>query len=203
MNFLHDPRTSRALHRALVCFAVAAGIAAVTSGVGMAYASSYENRIYPGVFIGPLSVGGLTHEEAAVLLSTTTNAILEEGLTISVEGRSARVSLLTPAVDDPDASAALINWDVDAAVREALDTSRHDPLFVNLLTPLLIRFSTPTVTLIPSIDRERLDEAVREKFASYDTPPVDASFAITQTAEGWNVEVVPDVSGTIMETEIG
>lgn len=200
MNFLPDPRSSRALHRALVCFAVATWFVAILSGVGMAYASSYENRIYPGVFIGPLAVGGLTHEEAAILLSTTTNAILEDGLTISIEGRSARVSLLITSIDDPDTSSSLVSWDIDAAVREATQVGHQGSIFTNLLAPLIIRFSTPIVFLAPSVDEERLDEAIRKLFAPYDTPPVNAGFAIEQTIDGWNIEVTEDVPGTIMET---
>ncbi len=197
MNLLHDSNVPRALLRALLCIVI---LTAIFSGVGTVYASHYTDRIYPGVHVGPISVGGMTHEQAAALLSSITNNILEIGLAVSIEGHSTRIALLSQAINDPDASTPLVSWDIDAAVRSALTVGRGASLLVNMLSPLAVRLTSPTIAFPPSLNQSQLESAVRNAFPQYNTPPVNAGFIISESVHGWNVTVTQDKGGTVMDT---
>ncbi|MEK7665986.1 MAG: VanW family protein [Patescibacteria group bacterium] len=183
--------------RFLLCIAI---VASVFSASGTIYAQNYAGRIYPGVRIGPVDVGGMTHEEAATVLSSVTNEILESGLTISTKGRSARIPFTSQAINDPDATNSLVSWDIDSAVREATLVGRNSFLLIDMIAPIFVRISTPTIMIAPTIDRDRLEASIRATFSEYDEPPVDAGFAIRKTSYGFDVQVTPDLDGTIMET---
>ena len=85
-------------------------IVSLTVSIGATYAQSYNNKIFPGVLIGPIDVGGLTHEEAAAKLATATNAAIKDGLTVTIDGLTQTIPLLNEGVSDPDTSVELVNW---------------------------------------------------------------------------------------------
>ena len=127
-------------------------IVSLTVSIGATYAQSYNNKIFPGVLIGPIDVGGLTHEEAAAKLATATNAAIKDGLTVTIDGLTQTIPLLNEGVSDPDTSVELVSWKIDAAVETALAVGRQNSL-ASIVVPLVVRVNHRTVGLAPNIDQ--------------------------------------------------
>lgn len=79
----------------------------VIVGAGGTYAVAYQGKIAPGVFVGDLSVGGITEQQAADELAARYEALLNRELSVVLikEGEeidSASIALRADGATDPD-----------------------------------------------------------------------------------------------------
>ena len=175
-------------------------IVSLTVSIGATYAQSYNNKIFPGVSIGPIDVGGLTHEKAAAKLATATNAAIKDGLTVTIDGLTQTIPLLNEGVSDPDTSVELVNWKIDAAVETALAVGRQNSL-ASIVVPLVVRVNHRTVGLAPNIDQDRLLSELAQAFPQAHQPAVEPAFLIKKINGAWQALVSVGSSGTIVDHE--
>lgn len=176
-------------------------LTAVAAGFGLSYAGRYDSRIYPGVHIGPIDVGDKSHTEAADLLSAATNSLLEGGLTVTAQNRSARIELMHRAMTDPDASVSLIQWKSDEAIDRAMKIGRDRSSIFSIIEPLFLRLTKPKIDYRPTLDESRLLAAISEAFSEFQSPPINASFLIRRTSYGWDIKTTDDQNGYLLNEE--
>ncbi len=155
---------------------------ALAGGIGLAlYASTHAGRIYQGVTIGDLDVGGMTPEAAESALKTRFSAYAQSPITLTANDRTFQ---LTPA----DAGATL---DSAATVDAALSWGRQGSLWdqSQAIARGLVRGVeiAPVVAMWPS---ERSGLVALEPAVI--RPPVDASIAYD---EAGHPAIVPDEAG--------
>ncbi len=150
-----------------ICAAVLVVAAAVIFGFSAATLSS--DKIYPGVYIGNLSVGDMTVDEAktAVLEHYTIDTDSELNLICGDEKRTISVEALSPAIVPDD------------FVNEAFSLGRTGSLFTKLKDINRIKKETQTVLFEPSLNEDVLLEAIRSISEIANEPEVENSFEIT------------------------
>ncbi len=100
----------------------------VSMFAGEAYALTYRNKIFPGVFVGSVPVGGLTMFEAEQALDARIEKLRSNGLVFTYKDRNVSVPMITAATDDPDLSQELISYDTSRMVRDAFQHGRKGAL---------------------------------------------------------------------------
>lgn len=158
------------------------GTFVLAGSVGLAlYASTHAGRIYQGVTVGDLDLGGMTPEAATAALDARFATYAQSPLTFTADGRAFQ---LTPA----DAGAKL---DSAATVAAALNWGRQGNLWEQsqAIARGLVRGATiaPVVTLQPA-EHGGLAALAPEVSKS----PVDATIAFDTTG---SPAILPDVAG--------
>ncbi|MDO8621904.1 MAG: VanW family protein [bacterium] len=100
----------------------AVGVGAIT------YERAYENRIFPGVRIGPIPVGELSQSDAATRVRQVLDAYLGQGLPYVLDGKLVNINPIVIGQQDPDLSYALVDVNVPALVEEAYAIGRRPTL---------------------------------------------------------------------------
>ena len=150
-----------------ICAAVLVIAIAVLFGFSAATLSS--DTIYPGVYIGNLSVGNMTIDDAktAVLEHYTIDTNSELNLICGDEKRTLSVESLSPAIVPDD------------FVNEAFNLGRTGSVFTKLKEINRIKKETHTILFEPSLSEDVLLEAIRSISEIANEPEVENSFEIT------------------------
>lgn len=158
----------------------------LAGSIGLAlYGSTHAGRIYQGVTVGDLDLGGMTPEAAATALDTRFTAYAQAPITLTADGRTFQ---LTPA----DAGATL---DSAATVDAAMAWGRQGNVWEQsqaMARGLVRGVEIPPVVALQPGERGGLaalePEVVR--------PPVDATIAFDDSG---NPAIVPDVAGVQLD----
>jgi len=145
----------------------------VILGIGfgglVSYASSYENRVLPGVSIGSVHVGRMDTEELTTFFREMNNKLVDAGIVLSfdINGNTQRVYIESSVVAQ-DAFFELIQMNVEQEVEQLLSYQKTGNLLIRGWSALLVRVSKPQLELTTvMLDRERFEEVVAEKLAPY------------------------------------
>ncbi|MCX2726052.1 VanW family protein [Thermomicrobium sp. 4228-Ro] len=164
---------------------VAVGFAAlvlVLAASLLAYGVTQGNRIYPGVRIGSVDVGGLDTAEAESRVRARLTQFAEQSLTLRFEGHEARLR-----VGDLDPV-----WDIEAAVTDAQRVGRSGSLWRDSGTWLRARLFGERVAIPVTFDASPVEKALTEIATLAATPPVEPRFDVDENGA---VRVVPGRSG--------
>ncbi|MBR5157758.1 MAG: VanW family protein [Clostridia bacterium] len=152
-----------------VAICVAVFIVAIAVVFGFSAATLSSDKIYQGVYIGDLSVGNMTPDEAktAVLEHYTIDTDSNLNLICGDEKRTISVESLSPAIVPDD------------AVNEAFSLGRTGSVFAKLKDINRIKKETQTVLFEPSLNEDVLLEAIRSISEIVNEPESENSFEIT------------------------
>ncbi len=148
-------------------------------GGAIAFVYAYDQRIYPGIFIGPVSLGGLTQEEARKKINLATDNYLKNGLVFKTPERRAVIESVIIAPKDPDLYYAFVSFDADKMIDRALRVGRESGSFNNLRDLLTVLTFKKIIPLDFNLDKERLLNALEQNFAYLEELPVEARWKIT------------------------
>src|SRR5680860_662365 len=87
----------------------------------MAYEYSFQDRIYRGVAIDGIQVGGLSKEEAVQKISESVAELRERGIQLRHGSKTATMKLTSFAIEDPDLAYDVAAFDVEQMVDQAYD----------------------------------------------------------------------------------
>jgi len=165
--------------------AVAAGVAVlllILAAAVVAYGVAQGNRIYPGVRVGPVDVGGLRVPEAEERVRTALAQVTEQSLTLRFEGHEAqlRVAELDPA------------WDVEQAVAAAYRVGRSGSLWADSGAWLRARLFGERVPIPVTFDPEPVERSLTDIAHVAATPAIEPRFEVDETG---TVRVVPGRAG--------
>lgn len=188
--------------KTVLLYAVLPGVIVISLSVsiGTTYAQHYTGKIFPGVTVGPIELGGMTRQEATSKLSIAASSAVASGLSLSLDGQTKNIPLTIQGLSDSDTAHELIRFEIDDAVNAALAVGRADA-FSGIFVPLLTLMRPNIVNLESTIDEHRLASAVFEAFPEANHPAVDAQYAITASQDGWQINILPEASGQVINTE--
>lgn len=183
------PREARISRRELLRWGGLGGFAALVVNAAIVsapiYARRYADRVYPGVTVAGLALGGLTREEALAQLTAAGQRYAAQPLRFDGAGHSWSVS-----------PGELGLWfDHATAVERALATHRGESRwdrFAGAFAALLPASRAANLPLPATIDDALLLQRLHAWAGAATTPPVDATFA--STADG-QLTVAPDQTG--------
>lgn len=206
MNFAALP--SRNLLRGfLIGLAVLLAVSAVASvavaGVMAYYEVAYRDRMFPGVSIAGVPVGGLSVSAAEAKLQARIDAELASDIRFHVEGREITVPAQVVALDDPDASRDRIRYDIGPAIWQAYALGRGSTLIKNALTRWQTLLKPWDVALTVDVAEDTLLQALREQLRDTLRLPQDATLRISYAtpAAPPDIQVEPEVIGRVADLE--
>lgn len=183
-------------HRWLIA-AIIFVFAVFTAGAA-AFVKLYDQRVYPGIYAGPISLGGLTKEEARDRIQKETDAFLKKGFVFKTPERRVAVEPIIIAPEDPDLFYALASFNTDRILTDALDAGRGPSPAANLRDILSALIFKKTIPPVFSLDKERLLSALKQNFGYLEKPPQEAGWKITFGRDGApDFKVVEESSGTV------
>lgn len=157
--------------RLILAVAIAAVVIVLSSVVGVKASKLSSDKIYPGVFIGDIDVGGMRKEEASAAVNETYSFDTESELTLTSgsETRSLKISSLSPSAD------------LEACVEAAYQAGRSGSVFERLREINRIKNETLTIEIELTLNHEVLLESVQSIASIVDQPEQDNQFEIKET----------------------
>lgn len=180
----------RKFFKLLVPFAIISALSLIFLIMMLYYVNTYDNKIYPGITIRNISVGGMTKEDA----KKTVNSILEKELEnmklkLYYNNRSFIIS----------SKELNASYDIDKAVEAAYMLGKNGNVIQKSINIWKFKKYGYFIPLNFSMDTENVKNTLVEKIASeIDTKPVDAK--ISYLGNG-NFEIIPEKEGVIVDRE--
>lgn len=143
------------------------------------YAQTYEGKIFPGVTIGSLDIGGKTFDEARKITDSAIDHLLSQGFVVMVDGNEKQVSPLVMAWGDPDLSRELVTFDRTEAIEKAIHFGHERNPFKNTFNQVAARFQPKHLPVGVHINQPEFEKAIKTQFASIISPAKNASLIIT------------------------
>jgi len=169
---------------------IALFLAAGALGLGL-YASAHADRIYEGVTIGRVPVGGLSRDAARAKIEADFARYAESPLTLTA---GEQTFPLTPA-------AAGARLDSDASVAAAFDVGRGGSLWARSRTWARDLLHGSRVEPLVTVDPVTAEQQLRTIAPEIVRAPVDASIAMTAEAQPALIADVPGVAFSLGATQ--
>lgn len=173
---------------------------ALASAGLLAFNEIYQDKIYPNIFAGDLSLGGLTTEQAKELLNQQVDKINQNGITFSHKNNQA---VIMPVLSSSDADLAIqiINFNVDKAAAEAISYGREKNFFLNLKNKFLL-IAKKQLYLKVSVNQEQIIKILNDGLAKDLAAAQNASLIVKQSPGGsYAFTVLPEKLGKALDYE--
>lgn len=151
-------------------------VASVLFGAEFAYAQLYRDRLFPGVRVYGVHVGGLSLEDARTTVQKQIDAALAQGFRFVFVGQEVQLQGTLPSVDT-DASRDLIRYNVVNAVEDAYALGRNRSWLQNAGTQIAVRVRGANVAGHAFLDEAAIRDALMVAYEEKLKPASDASFA--------------------------
>lgn len=168
-----------------------------------AYARTYQDKIYPGVSVGKINLGGFTQAEAAEILSSAYEEMIDQGLWVELAGENARLELRVVGSDDPDISYSLIDFDASAAAYGALSQGRQSSYWMNAWQSLWLPIAGKNIEPAFTLSEEKIIADLRVEFSVEETPGQITDFEINPKTENdmVGISITEGTVGRELETD--
>jgi vancomycin resistance protein YoaR len=174
----------------LAALLVALSLAVIVIWLMITMQIFYREKIYPGIWVGDIDLGGKTELEAKAILMAKTKA-LNNGVEFSYGDKK---SVLSPSSVSfsGDLAYQLFALDLDKTVAAAWAIGRHTALATDWQQRLGCWFWGCSVPLAVDYNQPKIVELLKQEFASFESPAANAALV-------WR----PDGSWTISPEKFG
>ncbi len=187
-------RIIRLLRRVVAVFLVLMALALI---IPQAMRISWAGTIYPNVYIGDVDFGGKTFKEAHTLLQKSWDTIHTEGIEVLYDNERIVLYPLVTAPGDPDLSYEVITLETEQTMNRLISIGRDASLWQLILQPYISLYYTYNVSAEVTIDRNAIEQIIRDSYGSHEQPAQDARFNI----KGTSVSIVPEQTGTVIDID--
>jgi vancomycin resistance protein YoaR len=184
------PRRFRVVLGVLGALVVVVG--GVIGGIAL-YNMSYDSKVFPGVKVGMLDLGGLSRNEVVALIETANNRYAKEGVTLSftdLKGQAQSVVINTVVAGDT--SSEILQLDSESTAREALNQGRTGSVLTRFLAPLRLRFNTHTVIVPVEVQENGLEDMVKGVLSPFEDRGANARIVVSRDERA---TVIPEKDG--------
>jgi len=164
------------------------------------YRLVYAGRIFPGVVVDGIALGGLSQSAAQAKLGQLWDKVSKNGLPVSYQDK---VILVTPVISsptNPDLAYNLLSFDPAATAAQAMTVGRRGGWFKQLGEPLAVAVAPLAQPILPvlQIQKDKVLEFLRANFVGVEQVPQPAAWAVD---EADTVTVVPEVPGSLIDID--
>ncbi|MFA5130102.1 MAG: VanW family protein [Patescibacteria group bacterium] len=183
------PATKAALIWTGISLGVLVVLCLAGGGAAIGYERMYEHRIFPGVRAWGVRLDGLTENEARIALNQHVDSALKDGLHFTYDGRD--VAIPSTIGTDPDTSQDLIQYDIEAAVQQAIGFGRSN----SFIQDTVVRWTAPVhpknLNASVTINAAGVQSQVMNALGGVVRAPQDARLNIS-----WKQDASPDITVT-------
>lgn len=158
-----------------------------------AYEYIYRDKIYQGVYVDGINMGGLTQDQALNKLNDYIDNLKQNGLRFIYNGNVIKVEFNAISPSDPDLSFQILDFDANAMVKKAFNIGHQGNLLQGLNEQILALLNQPKIELIYNLNNEELIGILMQNFSQYEKPAVnakivfnsDGSYKIEKESDGY------------------
>lgn len=168
--------------------AVAAGVFVVLGGASLAASETYHrDRIFHGIHVGPLELGGMKRSQAENLLEKWHQDWWEEQLNYIVydeEGNELKKVDFYPIVvsDGSSQSYEFVYFDLEEMLNRAYNQGRHPSLFKRLFNQLRMLNDPVYFDAIVKVDETTLRDVLELEVSEFETKPENAAIEMASAS---------------------
>ncbi|MFA5048172.1 MAG: VanW family protein [Patescibacteria group bacterium] len=169
----------------------------VLGSVFFIFKISYASKFFPGSYIGDISVGGLSKDQAFNLVDKAASDIEQNGVKIVYE-KNKTVNLQFNSVEglsDPDLSQSVLNFDEHKTVFDAYDYGRAGNWFSSIWLEAQLLVGSRHFPAYYNLDETVLDKVLRQNFADLEQPIENAKPKVTCQGADCRTEILAEKSG--------
>lgn len=156
------------------------------------YARQYQNHIAPNVFIGSLSLGRKTQDEARTLLQKQTDEILNHGVDVRLNGEVKNVPLSTLIGSD---LVEYVHFDFEKTLSH-LESIHHSQNPIIDTGEILFALLKPVHTKMEFVIRSpEINSSLHTLFVGNEHMAKETAFLIKANEDDWNIDIIPGISG--------
>lgn len=157
------------------------------------YGEVYANKIYPGISVGYVDLGGHTFAEARQLLINLTAGINKDGILFIAKTESQyKETRITPTVisaSDPDLSREILFFTFEKTLDKAWQIGRQNDFLTRLEEQFNALFYGYNINLDYQIDDEEFEKILKENFQELESQGQDAKLIIENEKAKVGIEV--------------
>lgn len=197
MLFLPKPEENKKfkwLRILVACFFIVLAIIVATY---LIFEENYKNRIYPGVRLENINLGGLTKVKAKEKIEEKINQINQNGIKFKYQEHEATI---TPIISSLGGELAyqIIFFDLEKTVDNIFDFGRNEGILKNLKAKIKALRKGETVKVEVEIEAEEIEKILNENYKEFEQIGQSAELFAT-TSKKW----ARKIEFTILEEQIG
>ncbi len=175
MTFFKHHHTRKALKWLLALVAFLVLIISISFTSYFLFEKKYEGKIYPGVYVGDINLGGKSQTEARETLNERVNILDRDGIIFSYQNRQSKI-LPTVSTVDGDFAYEVINFDIEKIVNKSLEIGRILTPIENLKIKigLLIGSRNKPLKLYYSLNKDKIFETLKNEFSNFEKESANA-----------------------------
>jgi len=162
---------------------------------------TYQNKIFPGVYVGQYDLGGKTLAQARLYLNQKINDFNQTGIDFSYDDRTTVIYPVIASIEG-DLAYQLINFDIEQTLDQAMNYGRSDDFLSNsesLLTALLFK---KQLNLLVTVNREQIDKILKDSFSQFEQPATDARLTVDRPINNYQFSVSDEKIGRIIDYDL-
>lgn len=148
----------------------------------------FNDRIYPGISVGTISLAGLNREEAERVLRESFDELKESGIVVLYGEKKVRVPFHQPSSSPDIPSIPLIDINIDGTIDRAFYYGREAAWFEKY--GVLVKGLFVVHAIQPSIiaNADLFTSALQKEFSAYEASPKNAEFHFDSTTQDFFVQ---------------
>ncbi len=163
-----------------------------------AYQYLYRDKVYLGVNIDGISLGGLTKDQAREKINQQIDNLKNRGLNFYYQDTKLNLDFTVISPLDPDLAFSILTFDGDNMMNTAFNYGRSADSFTNLGMQIIAILKNQQLAINDTINDNELVKILSEKFSSFDKPGDNARLKFLADGE---IAVEPESSGLTLDYE--
>ena len=156
----------------------------------------YEKKVYPGVTVAGVSIGGLDYISAQRIIEKQISKF-DEGIIVQYQDRAEQIAPQTLALS-PDSVNPVV-FDSQATLQNALGVGRFESSLDNISEQISAMFGAYSLPLAVTVDRLHLTENIKTVFADLEKPAENAQLIISENNA---ISIEPGKDGLAFKYEV-
>jgi len=179
--------SARVKRTLFLSLAIGAALVALILGAYLVSAKVYDNKIYPGVMVDSLNLGGLPLAEATKIVKDQSDNLASQELPFIYKNRIVRIAS-TKSSFDIDLSAFMWDFDSEATVKNAYQVGRAENFWVNIWSQMKLRFNSKKINFVYRLNEDGVKEELKSKFGDLEIPVKNAELEMASSSFIFNVK---------------
>jgi vancomycin resistance protein YoaR len=192
-SFVHK-KWHRFVVRAII---VVLGVPLVALLATVIYITHFDDRVYPGVYIGNRSFGGLKKHEVRAVLADYNSFLSQTGFNVSIPTSSSSPTFRL-VLSTSTSAEFLAHIDIEATLEKLLSVGRPDSWVNRVVEPwkLVMRFQTTTATV--TLNEENILRMIKPVVSPFELEPRNSRIIVSSTVP-FSYNITPSSEGTLLQ----
>ncbi|TSC83735.1 MAG: VanW family protein [Parcubacteria group bacterium Gr01-1014_13] len=170
----------------------------------LVYHSFYDGKIFPGVYVGQHSLGGMTEQQAKDFIENFNNKITKESLDLNFSTattsntKTQSKNFKFSVVSTDDSSVEMIRINSDSSAAKLMSVGRTGTFWQQIWQPLYFRFISSRKVPVDVVMDDKFITSLQNYMAAFSEQPSNANIKITNLMP-LEYTVVPERYGVVFD----